>query len=54
MLVDYGDGNGLCRYRAEDTGAAVKGGHIDLCVGSHAEALQLGKRTATVYWTEVD
>lgn len=54
LLVDYGDGNGLCRYRAEDTGAAVKGGHIDLCVGSHAEALQLGKRTATVYWTEVD
>ena len=54
LLVDYGDGNGLCRYRAEDTGAAVKGGHIDLCVGSHAEALQLGKRTATVYWMEVD
>lgn len=54
VLVDYGDGNGLCRYRAEDTGAAVKGNHIDLCVGSHAEALQLSKRTATVYWMEVD
>lgn len=54
VLVDYGDGAGLRRYRAEDTGGAVKGGHIDLCVGSHAEALQLGKRTATVYWTEVD
>ena len=52
VLVDYGDGNGLCRYRAEDTGAAVKGNHIDLCVGSHAEALQLGKRTATVYWLD--
>lgn len=52
LLVDYGDGAGLCRYRAEDTGAAVKGSHIDLCVGSHAEALQLGRRTATVYWLE--
>lgn len=54
VLVDYGDGAGLRRYRAEDTGGAVKGNHIDLCVGSHAEALQLSKRTATVYWMEVD
>ena len=52
VLVDYGDGAGLRRYRAEDTGGAVKGSHIDLCVGSHAEALQLGKRTATVYWLD--
>ena len=50
VLVDYGDGAGLRRYRAEDTGGAVKGNHIDLCVGSHAEAQQLGRRTATVYW----
>lgn len=50
VLVDYGDGNGLCRYRAEDTGGAIKGDRIDLCVSSHAEALQLGRRTATVYW----
>ena len=34
------------------TGGAVKGNHIDLCVGSHAEALQLGRRTATVYWVD--
>ena len=54
LLVDYGDGAGLRRYRAEDTGGAVKGNHIDLCVGSHAEALQLGRRTATVYWVEVE
>lgn len=54
LLVDYGDGAGLRRYRAEDTGAAVKGDHIDLCVGSHAEALQLGVKTATVYWMEVE
>lgn len=53
VLVDYGDGAGLRRYRAEDTGGAVKGSHIDLCVGSHAEAQQLGVKTATVYWMEV-
>lgn len=52
VLVDYGDGAVLRRYRAEDTGGAVKGNHIDLCVGSHAEALQLGRRTATVYWVD--
>lgn len=52
LLVDYGDGNGLCRYRAEDTGGAIKGNRIDLCVSNHAEALQLGRRTATVYWLE--
>lgn len=52
LLVDYGDGAGLRRYRAEDTGGAVKGNHIDRCVGSHAEALQLGRRTATVYWMD--
>ena len=54
LLVDYGDGAGLRRYRAEDTGDAIKGNRIDLCVGSHAEALQLGRRTATVYWVEVE
>ena len=52
VLVDYGDGAGLRRYRAEDTGGAIKGNRIDLCVGSHAEALQLGRRTATVYWVD--
>ena len=52
VLVDYGDGAGLRRYRAEDTGDAIKGNRIDLCVGSHAEALQLGRRTATVYWVD--
>ena len=50
VLVDYGDGAGLRRYRAEDTGGAIKGNRIDLCVGSHDEALRLGRRTATVYW----
>lgn len=49
VLVDYGDGE-IHYYRADDTGSGVTGRHIDLCVGSHDEAVQLGHRTATVYW----
>ena len=49
LLVDYGDGI-LLRYRADDTGGAVKGNHIDLCVADHETALRLGVRTATVYY----
>lgn len=51
VLVDYGDGE-LHYYRADDVGGAVKGSRIDLCVSSHEEALQLGRRTATVYWAD--
>lgn len=51
VLVDYGDGE-IHYYRADDTGGAVKGNHIDLCVATHEEALQLGRRTAAVYWCE--
>ena len=49
VLVDYGDGE-IHYYRADDTGSGVGSRHIDLCVGSHAEALQMGHHTATVYW----
>ena len=49
VLVDYGDGE-IHYYRADDTGSGVGGRHLDLCVGSHDEALQMGHRTATVYW----
>lgn len=49
VLVDYGDGE-LHYYRADDTGSAVKGDHIDVCVSSHEEAQQLGITTATVYY----
>lgn len=49
VLVDYGDGE-IHFYRADDTGGAVKGNHIDLCVSTHEEAMQLGCQTATVYW----
>ena len=51
VLVDYGDGK-IQYYRADDVGGAVKGNHIDLCVGSHEEALALGVRTATVWWVD--
>lgn len=52
VLVDYGDGSELGYYRASDVGSAIKGNHIDVCVETHQQALQLGKRTATVYWIE--
>lgn len=51
VLVDYGDGE-ICYYRADDTGSGVVGNHIDLCVADHQTAAQLGRRTATVWWTE--
>lgn len=51
VLVDYGDGE-ICYYRADDTGSGVVGNHIDLCVADHQTAVQLGRRTATVWWCE--
>ena len=48
VLVDYGDGE-IHYYRADDTGGAVKGNHIDLCVGSHQEAINLGVNSVTVW-----
>ena len=53
VLVDYGDGE-IHYYRADDIGGSVNGNHIDLCVGSHEDALQMGRGTATVYWVEAD
>ena len=49
VLVDYGDGE-IHYYRAEDTGGAVRGKHLDLCVTDHTEALTLGVRQATVWF----
>ena len=51
VWVDYGDGE-LHEYIAQDVGAWIVGGHIDLAVATHDEALQLGRQTATVYWKE--
>lgn len=50
VMVDLGDGDGLRTLAANDTG--VKGNHLDICVGSHREALDLGVKTASVYWCE--
>ena len=49
VLVDYGDGE-IHYYVAADTGSGVEGNHIDLCVKDHQTAVELGRKTATVYW----
>lgn len=51
VLVDYGDGE-IHYYRSDDTGAWINGNHIDLAVETHDEALQMGIKTATVYWVK--
>lgn len=37
-------------YRAEDTGGAIKGNRIDLFVGDHQEALNMGIREMKLFW----
>lgn len=45
--------NGEMVYlRADDTGSAVKGNHIDIAVQGHQEALSLGVKTADIWWCE--
>ena len=45
--------NGEMLYlRADDTGPAVKGDHIDIAVKGHSEALSLGVQTADIWWCE--
>lgn len=51
VWVDYGDGE-LHEYVAQDVGAWVNGAHVDLAVATHDEALQMGRKTATVYWKD--
>lgn len=51
VYLDDGNGN-LQTCRADDTGSGVTGAHIDLCVSSHGEALELGVKTMKVYWEE--
>lgn len=51
VYIDYGDGE-LAEFRADDTGSAVAGAKIDLCVTSHQEALEMGVKTVKVYWEE--
>lgn len=50
VMLEY---NGEMVYlRADDTGPAVKGNHIDIAVNGHQEALSLGVKTADVWWCE--
>lgn len=49
VYVDFGGGE-VRQYLAQDTGGAVWGRHIDICVSSHEEALALGVRMAKIYW----
>ena len=50
VMIEY---NGEMVYlRADDTGPAVNGNHIDIAVSGHQEALSLGVKTADVWWCE--
>ena len=52
-IIPYGtivhdqDGNS---YKVVDTGSAIKGNKVDLFVGDHKEALNLGVKTIYLYW----
>ena len=49
-ILHDADGN---EYKAEDTGSAIKGYRVDLFIGDHAEAIELGvERNVTLYWEE--
>lgn len=37
-------------YRAEDTGGAIKGNRIDLFVGDHQKAINMGVREMELFW----
>lgn len=50
IMIEY---NGEMVYlRADDTGPAVEGDHIDIAVKGHSEALSLGVQTADIWWCE--
>lgn len=50
IMIDY---NGEMVYlRADDTGPAIKGNHIDIAVQEHQEALELGVKNTDIWWCE--
>lgn len=50
IMIEY---NGEMVYlRADDTGGAVNGNHIDIAVPTHDFALSLGVQTADIWWCE--
>lgn len=50
IMIEYN--GGMAYLRADDTGPAVKGDHIDIAVKGHQEALSLGVQTADIWWCE--
>lgn len=48
VIIKYPNGK-VARYRAEDTGGAIRGKRIDVCVASHAEANRMGRQNIQVY-----
>jgi 3D (Asp-Asp-Asp) domain-containing protein len=48
VIIKYPNGK-IARYRAEDTGSAIRGRRIDVCVASHTEANRLGRQKIKVY-----
>lgn len=50
IMIEYN--GGMVYLRADDTGTAVKGNHIDIAVKEHQEALSLGTKTADIWWCE--
>ena len=51
IAVDYGDGE-RHYYRADDTGSAISGKRLDVCMASHQAALEAGVKTAMVWVVE--
>lgn len=51
LFLDYGDGV-LHEVRADDTGGAVKGYVVDLCVSDYETAMQMGVRQAQAFLKE--
>lgn len=49
VIIDYGNGD-IRYHRADDTGSMIKGNRIDVCVWDHQKALELGKKTAMIYY----
>lgn len=50
IMIEY---NGEMVYlRADDTGSAIQGNRLDIAVKGHQEALNLGVKTADIWWCE--
>ena len=50
IMIEY---NGEMVYlRADDTGGSIMGNRLDIAVRGHQEALELGIKTADIWWCE--